>query len=214
MNDDAVASIEEAKSVRAATGGRRSEILSAAARCFAEQGYHTVGMREIATAVGIKGASLYNHFSSKEEIMYAIALGMTRDLVDQHMPLLDAAGTPTQRLTGLIRAHICTLTEKRVEHLVSLRELTALTPEHLAVVTDIRKYYQRRIRDVIAAGVRSGEFAVGNPGLAAIALLDMMNGISWWLRADQDMDDLIENYVGFALDGILQSRRRGDGVQV
>lgn len=208
MSDEAVTSLHEAKAVRAPARGRREEILVAAAQCFADMGYHTVGMRDIATAVGIKGASLYNHFSSKEEIMYAIALGMTRDLVDKHMPILDAAGTPTDRLTELIRAHIRTLSEKRLEHLVSLRELKALSPEHLAEVTDIRKYYQRRVRDVIAAGVRSGEFDVENPALTAIALLDMINGISWWLRPEHDIDDLAEMYVGFALQGILQYRRR------
>lgn len=188
-------------------GGRRAEIARAAARFFAEHGYHTVGMREIAEAVGMRGASLYNHFSAKEEMLYAIALGMTKGPVEEHLPLLDAEGTPATRLAALLRAHIRNLAEHRVEHLVALRELAALTPEHRAEVTDYRRYYQRRVRDVIAAGVRAGEFAVDSPGPAAVAILDMVNGISWWLRSDQDVDEVVENYVGFALDGILQSGR-------
>jgi AcrR family transcriptional regulator len=192
---------------RGIAGGRRAEITSAAARFFAEQGYHTVGMREIAEAVGMRGASLYNHFSSKEEVLYAIALGMTKDPVEQQLPLLDGEGTPATRLAALLRAHIRHLAEHRVEHLVGLRELPALTPEHRAEITDHRRYYQRRIRDVVAAGVRSGEFAVDSPGRAAVAILDMVNGISWWLRSDHDLDQLVENYVGYALDGILQHAR-------
>src|SRR6476469_3460851 len=78
---------------RPIAGGRRVEIAAAAARFFAEQGYHTVGMREIAEAVGMRGASLYNHFSAKEEVLYAIALGMTKGPVEEHLPLLDAGGT-------------------------------------------------------------------------------------------------------------------------
>ena len=66
---------------------------------------------------------------------------------------------------------------------MGLRELSALTPEHRAEITDHRRYYQRRVRDVIAAGVRSGEFAVDRPGRAAVAILDMVNGISNWFRA-------------------------------
>ena len=190
--------------LRGITGGRRAEIAAAAARFFAQHGYHTVGMREIAEAVGMRGASLYNHFSAKEEMLYAIALGMTKGPVEEHLPLLDAEGTPATRLAALLRAHIRNLAEHRVEHLVGLRELAALTPEHRAEITDYRRYYQRRVRDVIAAGVRAGEFAVDSPGRAAVAILDMINGISWWLHGDQDLDELVESYVGFALDGILQ----------
>jgi len=192
---------------RGIAGGRRAEITAAAARFFAEHGYHTVGMREIADAVGMRGASLYNHFSSKEEVFYAIALGMTKVPVDEHLPLLDAEGTPATRLAALLRAHIRHLAEHRVEHLVGLRELPALTPEHRAEITEHRRYYQRRVRDVVAAGVRSGEFAVDSPGQAAVAILDMVNGISWWLRSDRDLDQLVETYVAFALDGILQQAR-------
>jgi AcrR family transcriptional regulator len=193
-----------------AIGGRRAEIASAAARFFAEHGYHTVGMRDIAEAVGMRGASLYNHFSAKEEVLYAIALGMTKGPVEEHLPLLDAEGTPATRLAALLRAHIRNLAEHRVEHLVGLRELAALTPEHRAEITDYRRYYQRRVRDVIAAGARAGEFAVDGPGRAAVAILDMINGISWWLRSEHDVDEIVENYVGFALDGILQHARARD----
>ncbi len=43
---------------------RRDEIVEAAARYFAEHGYANAGMRDIAEAVGMRGASLYNHFHS------------------------------------------------------------------------------------------------------------------------------------------------------
>src|SRR3712207_6662528 len=90
-----------------------------------------------------------------------------------------------------------------------LRELAALSPEHRAVITDHRRYYQRRVRDVVAAGVRAGQFAVDSPGRAAVAVLDMVNGISWWLRPDTDVDELVETYLRFALDGVLQHAREG-----
>ena len=81
----------------------------------------------------------------------------------------------------------------------ALHEAPKLVPEHRAEITDHRRYYQRRVRDVVTAGVRSGEFAVDSPARAAVAILDMVNGISWWLHVDEDLDELVENYVGFAL---------------
>jgi len=184
---------------------RGDEIVEAAARYFADPGYSNAGMRDIAQAVGMRGASLYNHFQSKEEILFAIALRMTED-PQQDLLLLDGEGGPVERLTSLVEAHVRRLARYRVEHLVALRELSALTLEHRRVVTDYRKYYQRRIRDVIDAGARMGLFEVRDPHRSAIAVLDLMNGISWWLNDSHDVDQLVSDYIDFTIGGVLHHR--------
>jgi len=46
----------------------KEQILNESLDLFAANGYHGTSMREIAKAVGIKGSSIYNHFSGKEDI--------------------------------------------------------------------------------------------------------------------------------------------------
>ncbi len=196
-------------------GGRRrvstEGIVAAAAELFARDGYHAVGMRDIAEALGIRGASLYHHYSSKEEILFAVCRTVTAEPVAQNLPLLDAEGSPTSRLSALIRAHLRHLAARRVEYLVGLHELSALTPEHRASVHDHRRYYHRRVRDVIVAGTRSGEFSVPDAGLAALALLDTLNGIAGWYRAEgtRTLDKVAEGYVTLLVGGLLGARRPG-----
>jgi AcrR family transcriptional regulator len=183
---------------------RRTEIVAAAAQVFATDGYSNVGMREVADAVGIRGASLYHHFSSKEEILYAIFLTVTSEPVERNLPLLDAAGTPTERLTALIGAHIRHLRHRRVEHLVALHERTSLTAEHLAEVNQFLHQYNRRVRDVLIAGMRSGEFRELNPALATLGILDMLNGVSGWIRGgeDADADEVVATHTALILSGL------------
>jgi AcrR family transcriptional regulator len=50
----------------------RDRILHIAIDLFAEKGYDAVSMREIAAAVGIKAASLYKHYTGKEEILECV----------------------------------------------------------------------------------------------------------------------------------------------
>ena len=50
----------------------KEKIIFESLRLFSQKGYDGVSMREIATVVGIKGASIYNHFKGKEEIFNAI----------------------------------------------------------------------------------------------------------------------------------------------
>jgi AcrR family transcriptional regulator len=50
----------------------KGKIFDTAVRMFYENGYNQVSMREIAKQVGIKAASIYNHFESKESILKAM----------------------------------------------------------------------------------------------------------------------------------------------
>ena len=50
----------------------RDKIINAAILLFSDKGYSKVSMRDIAEQVGIKAASLYNHFKSKEEILHSL----------------------------------------------------------------------------------------------------------------------------------------------
>lgn len=56
----------------------KQKILEESLKLFSEKGYEGVSMREIASAVGIKGASIYNHFKGKEDIFYGIFEEMTK----------------------------------------------------------------------------------------------------------------------------------------
>jgi AcrR family transcriptional regulator len=193
---------------RLASLKRREDIISAAAARFAQHGYHSVGLRDIAEAVDIRGASIYNHFSSKEEILYAICLRVTEEPVAQQLPLLDAPGTPAERLALLVRGHVHHLIERRVEHLVGWQEMAALSPDHRAVIDGHRRHYQRRVEDVIAAAVRAGEVEVDDVSLAALFLLDALNGCSRWYREEgpRSPDAVADIYVHLAIDGLLRRR--------
>lgn len=50
----------------------KQRILEAAAELFSQQGFSAVSVRDITRAVGIKESSLYNHFSSKDQILEQI----------------------------------------------------------------------------------------------------------------------------------------------
>lgn len=47
----------------------RDAVLAAAKHLFLRQGYHATGMREVAQEAGISLGTVYNHFTSKEEIL-------------------------------------------------------------------------------------------------------------------------------------------------
>lgn len=52
----------------------RTQLVDAALQQFAANGYHGASMRQIADAAGLAVGGIYNHFSSKEEILKAVIL--------------------------------------------------------------------------------------------------------------------------------------------
>ena len=51
--------------------GTKTKIFEAALRLFAASGVENISVRDIANAVGIKAASIYNHYAGKEQIVEA-----------------------------------------------------------------------------------------------------------------------------------------------
>lgn len=52
---------------------RRDKILAAAAGLFSVQGFHTTSMAEIVTTSGLSAGTVYQYFSSKDDLIVAIA---------------------------------------------------------------------------------------------------------------------------------------------
>lgn len=61
-------------------GNTKNEILEAALNLFSTQGYEATSILQIADAVGIRKASLYSHFTSKQEILDVLV----RDGLEQY----------------------------------------------------------------------------------------------------------------------------------
>ena len=68
----------------------KERIVEEAFALFASRGFHAVSVRDIAAAVGIKDASLYNHFSGKQAIFDAIV----RDALERNI-LFDVSDDAT-----------------------------------------------------------------------------------------------------------------------
>lgn len=50
----------------------KEKIFNAAVKMMSEGGYHAVSTRDIAKALGIRSASIYNHYASKEELLHSM----------------------------------------------------------------------------------------------------------------------------------------------
>ena len=84
---------------------RRQQLVTAAARLFAERGFHGVTIEELGAAVGISGPALYKHFASKDAVLAEMLVGISQHLLDEGRLQVAQATSPEDALQRLLAFH-------------------------------------------------------------------------------------------------------------
>jgi TetR/AcrR family transcriptional regulator, cholesterol catabolism regulator len=172
----------EMAKTKAATdrSGASERIRTAALALFKSHGYHGTPVREIAEAVHIETASLYYHFSSKQEILFDLIWRTLDAMLDGVQVAIASGSTPEERLRAAVRFHVLYHIARQDEAFVSHSELRSLSPANFKRVLVVRDRYEKIIRSLLTAGVRSGAFEIDDVRLASTAILMMCSGVSDW----------------------------------
>lgn len=159
-------------------------LLEAGVAEFARRGYHGTTTRNIAARAGLSPAALYVHFSSKEELLFAITRTAHQLAHDVLADAEASAADPAQRL----RAVVSGLASFHAEHVEMARvgqyELPALTEAHRAEIAALRRHSTRLLRAPIADGVRDGVFSASDVPGAALAVFSLCVDIARWYSPD------------------------------
>jgi TetR/AcrR family transcriptional regulator len=179
----ATASKTPSPHVRAKRRRRRAEILHSALRAFRARGYHATTLEDIANQLGIRSAALYHYFPDKESILYACHREGLAEVARILAEARERHATAPERLAHAIREHVRVMADTLEGSALAL-EVSALTPRRRAEVIAERDRYERGLREIVAEGVRTGEFRPLDPKLAAFAVLGAINWVARWYRPD------------------------------
>jgi TetR/AcrR family transcriptional regulator, cholesterol catabolism regulator len=167
-----------------ASSGTAARILDAATELFYEKGYHATSMREVAAVVGIKAASVYNHFSGKEEILFEIAHGTMKEMLAGGRAAVGSAASPESELRRLVEFHVRYSAQNRLRAKVADDQLHALKPARRKRVQKIRDDYERLFRDVLTRGRDEHGWQVDDAPVVTFAVATMASAVGVWYRED------------------------------
>lgn len=182
---------------------RRDEILRVAGELFRRHGYHATSMRELAKRLNLRGASLYAHIDSKEELL--------REIVDRAADafLASARGvpcdaSPVARLEAFVRGHLRVIEGQIETAAVFFHEWTHLSGPARQHVVERRDAYQAELRAIVAAGVASGDFDVEDVDVATLLTLSTLNWSYQWLdpRGRLPLEELTAFYTEYVLGAL------------
>jgi AcrR family transcriptional regulator len=189
-----------------ATGKRQASptaelVLTRAVALFSTVGFDGTPMRQIASAVGIQPASLYNHHRSKEEILWVIVQRSLDTILTGQERAFATETSTVDRLRAFVRMHIRFHAEENASARVVNSNLSSLSKRHYALTVKKRAIYEHRLRELLRTGVQEGVFAITNPKITSYAILEMGMGVATWFNDEGELtvDDLLPLYEELAL---------------
>src|SRR3954466_6717252 len=85
---------------------KRGRILEAAVKVFAERGFHTATVAEIARAAGVADGTIYLYFKSKDDLLLRLFDEKMTELVAQARAEVAQQRTAADRLRRFIQLHL------------------------------------------------------------------------------------------------------------
>lgn len=183
---------------------RRRELIAQAAELFDRAGYHTTNVAALAEAAGLRKATLYHYFTSKDEILFwihdeFIDLLVAKESARRSLPPVDALREVMVDVLELMRTH-------RGHVRVFFEHYRELSPEHRQTIRRKRDAYERTVESIVRRGVESGSFRDVDPRLTTLAVFGMCNWAYQWYAAEGGLSprEIAERFFDLLLNGLRE----------
>jgi AcrR family transcriptional regulator len=194
---------------------RKKEIALVALDLFAEKGFETTSISEVAKAAGIGKGTIYEYFSSKEELILAAFMTWVEQMMGPEVEeMLLSVDDPEQRLRLLVQGMMeAFISDERVIKLTALmfqlmlNDMALLENEQVnRMLRGLRKFLYDILLEGIARGVFKPEIARDIKRIT-INLFAYLDGIAFHYFINKNEFDLMEQ-VNFYLDRLLNDLRK------
>ncbi len=173
----------------------RHLILSTAEKLFSTKGYHGTTVSDIASAAEFAVGTIYQHFSSKDELYNSVLEEKVKDFLEGVEQVVAEGKSPLEKIENIIDFHLSYAVQNESFIRIYLIEKEAkFDSAHARVWKDFTEGYIRYLEivsKVIHEGISNGNFKKVDPLRTALALTGIiLNFISYWLSSEDDAKGL------------------------
>jgi AcrR family transcriptional regulator len=186
---------------------RQNEIADVAAKLFRQKGFAAVSMRDIAAAMEIKAASLYNHISSKQDVLALVIMDVAASFARGMELIYNDNAAVSDKLSRIIALHI-DLTVQNPNAMASLNnDWMHLAPEALERFTEQRDFYEESLRRIIRQGIDERIIHPLNEDLILFSLLSTLRTLYLWYGRKSNLSEqkLRVDLTAALLNGIVKN---------
>ena len=168
---------------------RKQEIIETAAMLFKEKGYSAVTMRDLAAEMGIKAASLYNHITSKQDILKSIIISIAEEFTNGMSTIKSSNENSIEKLKKIITLHV-DITSNNTHGMASLNNDWMHLEEQLEYYLKLRHDYENDFRSIIKEGIKADEIVAQKPDVMLFSILSTLRSLYLWIPKKEDINEV------------------------
>lgn len=178
-------------------------IMDSAAALFANEGYPSAKMQDIAKACGATKSMLYHYFPTKHDLLFAMLMEHLERVVSSVEEALSSPGTPRENLMAMVQTYTRKSAQSRRRHMIAMQDVKYLPRTKQLPLIEL----QRKLTNLVADLLREV-----NPGLPdnvykpyTMMLLGLLNWTDVWYSPNGPIkpDELCERITRLFLRGFL-----------
>jgi AcrR family transcriptional regulator len=184
---------------------RREQILQAAQKLFAEQGFRETNLNDVAVQLGFRRQAVYHYFTSKDEILYELIGRAGRAVLESSQEMFDTDLAPDVALAEVVRNHVRQVLSDVDVFRIEFAELSKLTDPRAVQLRAEQAGYVRSIADIITAGQKAGLFRKVPAIPHAMLIIGMCNWTTEWYsdtRSHLTIDEVADYAAQLAIYGV------------
>ncbi|HDY82189.1 MAG TPA: TetR/AcrR family transcriptional regulator [Halieaceae bacterium] len=190
---------------------RESDIMTAATRLFADEGFHGTSTRKIAAATGVSEGTLFHYFSTKNVLLLAILDDFYGGLITSAQEGMQEVTGTQERLLFLARNHLRALMENQALMMRLIQVYLSVDVNYLkdyknSPIHDLNYRYTRIFDNVVREGMERGDLKAD---LKLPAVRDLFfGGLEYGMRTLMGRKytaDRITTYVEAIVEPLWQS---------
>ena len=183
---------------------KREIIIVQAAKLFKEKGYQAASMRELATALGVEAASLYNHIESKNDLLNAICMNVANRYTSNINSIESEQSTAINKFEKLLRFHVKEMMVNYEEVYVTDHDWRNMEEPHLSEYREMRRNYRKQFASVVQKGIDQKEIKPIDANSIVMISINAIAAVDQWHRIVHKVNskDLEDNIVTILVDGI------------
>lgn len=181
-------------------------IHAAAAKRFAENGYHGTRMADIAADLDMQAGSLYYYFDSKEELLVAIIESRVGRAVAYLRSVVAGEGSCADKVRAAVGGHLRAFQDDAdIYSIFNFERLADISPALAAKVDRPGREYEAQWEELIDRGISAGELRPGlDTRVTVKAIVGLCNSVLLWYRPDgkRTIDEIAAEFADLVLGGI------------
>jgi AcrR family transcriptional regulator len=187
---------------------RRRQIVAAATKLFADQGFYRTTMKDIAKLAGISAGLVYQYVREKEDVLLLVLLEVVDGYAQEIPRALEGVTDPLERLVKAVDAYCRVVDRHRAGTVLAYRSTKSLSPERRELIQARELETNAFITAAIADCIKRGLLRKVNVDVLTYQFVLIAHGWAlkgWFFKSRLSLDDYIKDSLDAVFNGALSS---------